>query len=118
LAALRRHRARQGEERLQAGIAWQDTGLIFTTRTGTLVRPSTVSDGAFKPLLKRAGLPNIRFHDLRHTAATLLLSANVHPKLVQELLGHSSIALTLDLYSHWIPSMGEQTAAAIEAAIS
>jgi integrase len=118
LAALRRHRARQGEERLKAGAAWEDSGLIFTTRTGTLVRPSTVSDGAFKPLLRRAGLPNIRFHDLRHTAATLLLSANVHPKLVQELLGHSSIALTLDLYSHWIPSMGDQTAAAIEAALS
>jgi integrase len=118
LAALRRHRARQGTERLKAGTAWEDSGLIFTTHTGALVRPSTVTDGAFKPLLRRAGLPNRRFHDLRHTAATLLLSANVHPKLVQELLGHSSIAMTLDRYSHWIPSMGEQTAAAIEAALS
>ncbi|HET6660358.1 MAG TPA: tyrosine-type recombinase/integrase [Rubrobacter sp.] len=60
----------------------------------------------------------LHFHDLRHTAATLLLGRGVHPKLVQELLGHSSIAMTLDRYSHWIPSMGEQTAAAMEAALS
>jgi len=64
------------------------------------------------------GLPrSVRFHDLRHTASTLLLGRGVHPKLVQELLGHSSIAITLDRYSHWIPSMGEQTAAAMEAAL-
>ncbi|MBA2783033.1 MAG: tyrosine-type recombinase/integrase [Rubrobacteraceae bacterium] len=69
--------------------------------------------------LGRVGLPRtVRFHDLRHTAATLLLGRGVHPKLVQELLGHSSIAITLDRYSHWIPSMGEQTAAAMEAALS
>jgi len=64
------------------------------------------------------GPRTVRFHDLRHTAATLLLGRGVHPKLVQELLGHSSIAITLDRYSHWIPSMGEQTAAAMEAALT
>jgi integrase len=83
------------------------------------MRPSTVTDDHFKPLLDRVGLPTtVRFHDLRHTAATLLLARGVHPKLVQELLGHSSIAMTLDRYSHWILSMGEQTAAAMEAALS
>jgi integrase len=119
IEALRRHRARQNEERLLAGTLWQDNDLIFPTRTGTLMRPSTVTDDHFKPTLERAGLSrSVRFHDLRHTAATLLLGRGVHPKLVQELLGHSSIAMTLDRYSHWIPSMGEQTAAAMEAALS
>jgi integrase len=72
---------------------------------------------SFKPLMKRAGLPEIKLHDLRHTCATLLLSRGVHPKFVQELLGHASIAMTLNRYSHWIPSMGDQTARAMEAAL-
>ena len=66
------------------------------------------------PLLERAGLPYIRFHDLRHTCATLLLSKGVHPKFVQELLSHATIAITLDTYSHVLPGMGDQTAAAME----
>jgi integrase len=119
LEALRRHRAGQNEMRLAAGVLWEDNDLIFPTRIGGVMRPSTLTDDHFKPLLERAGLPrSVRFHDLRHTAATLLHSGGVHPKLVQELLGHSSIAMTLDTYSHWIPSMGEQTAAAMEAALS
>jgi integrase len=118
LEALRRHRARQNEERLAAGALWEDYDLIFPTRTGGVMRPSNLTDDHFKALLARAGLPNIRFHDLRHTCATLLLSRGVHPKLVQELLGHATIAMTLDRYSHWIPSMGEQTAAAMQAVLS
>jgi integrase len=82
------------------------------------LRQDTVDRRSFKPLLERAGLEGLRFHDLRHTCATLLLSRGVHPKFVQELLGHSSIAMTLDRYSHWIPSMGDQTARAMEAALS
>jgi integrase len=70
------------------------------------------------PLLKRAGLPHIRFHDLRHTCATLLFGKGVHPKFVQELLGHATIAITLDTYSHVMPGMGDQTAAAMEDALS
>jgi integrase len=109
---------RAGEERLKAAASWEDNDLIFPTRKGALLRPSTVTDDHFKTLLERVGLPrSVRFHDLRHTATTLLLGRGVHPNLVQELLGHSSIAITLDRYSHWIPSMGEQTAA-IEAALS
>jgi integrase len=69
-------------------------------------------------LLKRAGLPKIRFHDLRHTCATLLLCRNVHPKYVQELLGHASIAITLDTYSHVLPTMQESAAAAMEDALT
>ncbi len=72
----------------------------------------------FKPLLKRAGLPSIRLHDLRHTCATLLLCEGVHPKLVQELLGHANISITLDTYSHVLPGMGDQTATAMESALS
>jgi integrase len=72
---------------------------------------------SFKPLLKRAGLPQIRFHDLRHTCATLLLTRNVNPKIVPEMLGHSSVAITLDTYSHVLPNMRDQ-AAAMEEALS
>ena len=67
-----------------------------------------------KPLLRKAGLPNIRFHDLRHTCATLLLTKGVHPKIVSEMLGHSSVSITLDVYSHVIPGLGEVAANAME----
>ena len=72
---------------------------------------------SWKPLLRRAGLPNIRFHDLRHTCATLLLTKGVHPKIVSEMLGHSSIAITLDIYSHIIPGLGDAAARAMEDAL-
>ena len=115
--ALKAHRAAQNVERLKAGSLWQDNGLVFCTYGGRPLDSHNVSRTSFKPLLERAGLPNIRFHDLRHTCATLLLSRGHHPKLVQELLGHASVALTLDRYSHVMPGMGEQTAAAMEAAL-
>jgi integrase len=73
---------------------------------------------SFKPLLERAGLPEIRSHDLRHTCATLLLSRDVHPKFVQELLGHATIAITLDTYSHVLPGMGDHASRAMEDALS
>src|SRR5690606_42099004 len=68
-----------------------DLGLVFTTSIGTPLTPANVRNQSFYPLLKKAGLPRIRFHDLRHTTATVLLSRGVHPRLVQELLGHSQI---------------------------
>jgi integrase len=74
--------------------------------------------GPFKPLLGRTGLPQIRFHDLRHTCATLLLSKNVNPKMVSEMLGHATIAITLDTYSHVLPTMQESAAAAMEDTLS
>lgn len=101
--ALREHRRRQLEDRLRAGDLGQDTGLVFTTQVGTPIDP--------RHLLRHwygvrcaVGLPKARFHDLRHGAATLLLAQNVHPKLAQELLGHSRVSITLDLYSHTIPA--------------
>jgi integrase len=83
---------------------------VFCDTTGGPLRKSNVTRRSFRPLLKRAGLPLIRFHDLRHTAATLWLIKGVHPKVVQERLGHSSIAITLDTYSHVLPSMQRDAA--------
>ena len=103
VAALRAHKVRQMEERLCAGAAWQDTGLVFTTPIGTPLDKANMGK-RFKATLKRAGLPRMRFHDLRHYCASLLLAQNVHPKVVQEILGHSQISMTLDLYSHVLPA--------------
>ena len=118
VSALKAHRKRQLEEKIKFAGLWKDHGLIFATQAGTFVNPENLINRSFKPLLKRAGLPEIRFHDLRHTCATLLLGGGVHPKLVQELLGHATIAMTLDTYSHFLPSMGDHTAKAMEAALS
>jgi integrase len=119
--ALRGHLERQLAEMERMGSLYQPGGLVFATESGTLINPSNLRNRSFKPLLRRgfgeAG-PDICFHDLRHTCATLLLSQGTHPKLVQELLGHASIAMTLDIYSHFLPSMGEQTVRAMEAALS
>ena len=92
----------------------QDMGLLFASQKGTPLDASNVVSRSYKPLLRRAELPNIRFHDLRHTCATLLLLKNVNPKFVQRLLGHKSIKITLDLYSHWIPEMDDFTADAMD----
>ncbi len=78
---------------------------------------SNLTARSFKPILRRAELPDIRLHDLRHTCATLLLTRGVHPKFVQELLGHATISITLDTYSHVLPSMSDQTATAMEDAL-
>jgi integrase len=101
--ALKSHRTKQLEVRLQAET-WEDQDLIFCTSRGTPFI-ATYIHGTFKALLKKANLPDIRFHDLRHSAATLLLSMGTHPKVVQELLGHSQISMTMDIYSHVMPTM-------------
>lgn len=108
--ALKRHKTEQAKERLRAGDVWQDWGLVFTTEIGTPLDLSNVRNRSFYPLLEKAGLPRIRFHDLRHTCATLLLSQDVHLKLVQEQLGHSEIGMTLDTYSHVIGPMMDEVA--------
>ncbi len=115
--ALRSHLTRQLKEIEGLGDDYQDQGLIFPGERGQPIRPYTLT-GKLERILKRAGLPHIRFHDLRHTCATLLLSKGVHPKFVQELLGHATISITLDTYSHVIPSMGDQTITAMEDALS
>jgi integrase len=113
VTALKAHRKRQLEERVRLAGLYEDHGLIFASENGTPLNPENLVKRSFKPLLKRAGLPEIRFHDLRHTCATLLLSRSVHPKMVQELLGHATIAMTLDTYSHYLPSMGDQASGAM-----
>ena len=116
--ALRDHLARQMEEIERLGDLYTDDGLVFTSGVGTIINPTNLRKRSFASLLKRANLPKIRFHDLRHTCATLLLVRNVHPKYVQELLGHANIAITLDTYSHVIPGMGDHAARAMEDALS
>ncbi len=94
------------EVRQRLGDLYRDNGLVFTSRVDTLINPTNLRKRSFEPLVKRAKVPPVRFHDLRHTCATLLFGRGVHPKYVQELLGHSNIAITLDTYSHVIPGGG------------
>jgi integrase len=114
VAVLRAHRARQSAGRLLVGAEWADHDLVFCGPFGQPLDGRHVTNRLFRAVLARAGLRTIRFHDLRHTAATLLLAQGVHPKMVQELLGHSTIALTLDVYSHVTPAMHDQAAATME----
>ena len=86
LAALKRHRRAQLEERMRLAALWEDHDLVFANRRGNPVSRQDLTTRSFKPLLRRAGLPDVRFHDLRHTCATILLRAGKHPKYVQELL--------------------------------
>ena len=121
IEALKSHLERQLTEIDRFGSLWSpgdSDGLIFASETGEPLDRRAVTKLKFKPLLKRAGLPEIRFHDLRHTCATLLLTRNVNPKIVSEMLGHSTIAITLDTYSHVLPNMRDQAAAAMEEVLS
>jgi integrase len=115
---LREHLARQTEEITILGDRYKDAGLVFTSEVGTLINPTNLRRRSFAPLLEKAKAPRVRFHDLRHTCATLLFSRNVHPKEVQELLGHANISITLDTYSHVIPGMRARAARAMEDALS
>jgi integrase len=115
-ANLRSHKARQAEERLQAGAKWTETGLVFTTPIGTGLDGPNVTK-SFQRLLKKAGLQHRRFHDLRHSCASLLLAQNVAPRVVMELLGHSQISLTMNTYSHVLPESKREAAAQTEALI-
>lgn len=113
--ALRRHRHEQRKERLAFGPDYEDHGLVFCQPNGKPLHPSTVTRWHFKRLLEKAGLPNVRFHDLRHTTATLLLKQGVHPKVVQERLGHANISITLDTYSHLVPGTQREAGAKLDA---
>ena len=107
VAILRRHKAQQEEHRREVGSAWIEKDLMFTNAQGYFYSASTLRK-VFRWFLVSIGLPHMRFHDLRHSAATILLAMNVHPKVVQEILWHSQIAMTLDVYSHALPSMQEE----------
>ena len=114
--ALRLHRMRQFEARLLVGPEWRDAGFVFTSGIGTPVDPANLLDD-FKRILKKAGLPSIRFHDLRHSAASMLLALNVHPRVVMELLGHSQISLTMNTYSHVVPDLLREAVVKLGAAL-
>ena len=111
--ALRRQRVAQAGERLQLGEDWADFDLVFASSVGTPIHPSNMLR-RFRRVLDEAGLDKLRFHDLRHTSATLLLGAGIHPKVVSEMLGHSTTAITLDLYSHVTPTMQQHAADAVD----
>ncbi len=104
LAIIRSWRARQAEDRLRWGSAYRDSGLVFTREDGAPTHPEAMTK-AFVRLVARSGLPPIRLHDLRHTHATLALAAGIHPKIVQQRLGHADVALTMNVYSHVLPAM-------------
>jgi integrase len=112
---LRRVREQQAGYRTLFGSEHQDHDLIFCQPNGKPLRANNIVRRDFKRVLKRAGLPQIRFHDLRHCHATLLLRQGVHPKVVQERLGHSTPAFTLQVYSHVLPGMQEEATRALEA---
>jgi integrase len=114
LTELRSHKKRQLEEKLAAEEIWEESGLVFTTELGGVVEPRNFLRKYYQ-LLKKAGLEHINFHTAtRHTFATRLLEANEHPKVVQEMLGHASIVLTLDTYSHVLPEIKQAAAAKLD----
>ncbi len=113
---LRKHRAAQKELCLRLGRGWNDSNLVCAMPDGTPINPNTLTSG-FASLVGRTDIPRVTFHGLRHTHATQLFQAGVHPKVAQERLGHSTIAVTLDLYSHVMPGMQEDAALRVDSAL-
>jgi integrase len=115
LSLLKEHKRGQGEERLRAGAGYQNLSLVFCGKEGQPIMPHNLIVRHFKPILKEANLPKtVRLYDLRHTCATLLLAGNENPKVVSERLGHASITLTLDTYSHVLPTMQQAASDKLE----
>jgi len=109
-------KTQQKDQLEMAGIDWDETSLVFQNSEGKTLSPDTVSH-AFKKIVKQIGLPNLRFHDLRHTHATIMLKVGTPPNVVSERLGHSSVSITMDIYSHVLPGMQEEAAKAFENAL-
>jgi integrase len=118
IAALRRERAKQAARRLLLGPDWHDQGLVFDRGDGQPINPDVVRTSFERVLRKNPSLPTITLHGMRHTMATLLLTAGMNPKIVQERLGHSSIQMTLDRYSHVTLSMQESAATILDTLLS
>jgi integrase len=113
VALLSGLKVKQREEREALGLEWKESDYVFSKLDGTPYHPNTVSK-AFSKIINQAGIPKVRLHDLRHTHATLMLKQGVHPKIVSERLGHASITITLDTYSHVLPSLQEAAALKFE----
>lgn len=107
LDELRRHKVAQARDKLMCGPAYEDDGLVCCWPNGKFIFPSHISH-TFSALVAKLDIPRVRFHDLRHTHATLLLKSGIHPKVVSERLGHSTIGLTMDTYSHVLPDIQEE----------
>ena len=112
--ALRRHRGRQVEERLRAGSAWEDGDLVFPNARGRYTPPDYFVRRDFRRIVERANLPRMRFHDLRHTFATLQLNGKQPLKVVSEMMGHTRVAITQDLYTHVSAQMQRGAAEALD----
>ncbi len=112
--ALSRHRRLQDDERRDAGDSWEPSGLVFTTRTGNPLGPHNVHT-LFRRLIVQAGVRQIRFHDMRHTCASLLLSRGVPARMVMDILGHSQISVTMNTYAHVMPAMQSEAAGHMDA---
>lgn len=110
---LRQHRRAQLEERLALGAAYQDSDLAFATPLGTPTDPDNLKR-AWRRIVKVAGVGHVRFHDLRHAHATLLLQQGVHPKVVSERLGHVGVGITMDIYSHVLPGLQAEAVAKLD----
>lgn len=117
LAELKRHRAAQAEEQLKLGLRPEDNSFVVAQIDGNPLKPMSLTHEWVRLLAKKTTLPRIRFHDLRHSHATQLLAAGVHPKIASERLGHSTVGITLDLYSHVMPGMQANAAEQVDAAI-
>ena len=110
---LQQHRIKQLEERLLAGTAYEDRNLVFANTLGLPLHPSTLRQ-AWLSIVQAAGLKGVRFHDLRHAHASLLVAQGVHSKIVSERLGHSNVGITLDTYSHVAPGLQADAAASLD----
>ena len=113
---LRQHRIRQAEGLLRLGVRLTDDHHVVTRYDGQPLQPRSLTH-AFVKFIRRHGLPQIRLHDLRHSHATHMLAAGVHPKIAQERLGHSSVSITIDLYSHVLPGMQAEAVSRVDAAL-
>jgi integrase len=117
LHKLKEHKGNHDIEREQYVERWQDLDLIFTTLKGSPIGPRNLYR-EFKSIIRSAGLPDIRFHDLRHTCATMMLQSGVNVKVIQTVLGHSSVVITLDTYSHLLPGMQAEAAEMVDSLIT
>ena len=117
MALLHEIRGRQIAQQLTVGEVWQNTDYVFTKADGRPVDPDAITKD-FSDLIKKSGLPHLTLHGLRHAHATMLLEAGINPKIVSERLGHSTISVTMDTYSHVLPGMQEAAALALDEKLS